>query len=129
MSAGDVFVRPVVRSAVFCMAHVPGLVLSGSKPRREIAYDRNGLRQRIVAHLRTFTDAVAYPPHQVMIGNLPPERLSAIKRPWHLHPLREAKPEGPAGRFVDEAGFYAWLARADCARLLRLSQSVPPALE
>src|ERR1700738_3641039 len=61
--------RPVIRAARFMLAHVPGLVYAGSKPRRELA-DRGGdLRGRIRERLRTFRDAVAYPPHQVMIGN------------------------------------------------------------
>lgn len=129
MSVEGVVVKPVVRSATFCMAHVPGMVLSGSKPRREIAADRNGLRQQIVSHLRPFADAAAYPPHQVMIGNLPPEALSQIERPWHLHPMPNMPAEGPGGRFIDEASFYAWMARGDSARLLRFRETLPPALE
>ncbi len=122
-------VQPVVRSAVFSMVHVPGIVLSGSKPRREIVHSKNGLRQQIVSNFRSFADAVAYPPHQVMLGNLPPEALSQIERPWHLHPMPNALPEGPGGRFIDEATFYAWMARGDCARLLRFNGNLPPAME
>ncbi|MDY6905237.1 MAG: glycine/sarcosine/betaine reductase complex component C subunit beta [Thermodesulfobacteriota bacterium] len=122
-------VRPVVRSAVFSMAHVPGMVLSGSKPRREVANEGGQLQQQIVANLRSFADAVAYPPHQVMIGNLSPETLEAMERPWHLKPVENASPEGPGGRFIDEATLYAWMAAADSARLLRFSDTLPPALE
>ena len=125
MSVEGVVVKPVVRGATFCMAHVPGMVLSGSKPRREITHDKNGLRQQIVSRLRSFSDAVAYPPHQVMIGNLPPEALSQMERPWHLHPVPNASAEGPGGRFIDQASFYAWMARGDCARLLRFNQFLP----
>ena len=129
MSAEGLVVKPVVRSAVFCMAHVPGMVLSGSKPRREIPSDRNGLRAQITSNLRSLADAVAYPPHQVMIGNLQPEALSRIERPWHRYPLPNAPMEGPGGRLMDQAGFYAWMAKADCARLLRFGEVLPPALE
>ncbi|MHB8733474.1 MAG: glycine/sarcosine/betaine reductase complex component C subunit beta, partial [bacterium] len=69
-------------------------------------------------HLRSFEDAVRYPPHQVMLGALPPEALRGIPRPWHDRPVAGARAEGPAGRMVDEMEFYAWLARADAASLL-----------
>lgn len=122
-------VQPVVRGAVFSMAHAPGMVLSGSKPRREIATNSDGIRQQIHANLRTFADAVAYPPHQVMIGNEPPETLKTLPRPWHHHPIPNASETGPGGRFVDEATLYAWMANADSARLLRFSETLPPILE
>jgi betaine reductase len=89
------------------MAHVPGMVLSGSKPRREIAANSDGIRRQIQANLRTFADAVAYPPHQVMIGNRSPKILETLARPWHQHPIPNAPETGPGGRFVNEATLYA----------------------
>jgi glycine/sarcosine/betaine reductase complex component C subunit beta len=115
--------RPVIRAARFVLAHVPGLVYSGSKPRRELAARGGDLRGRIRERLRSFHDAVAYPPHQVMIGNRAPEDLWEIPRPWHAHPATEAPPEGPAGHVIDEPTFHAWLARADAARMVRFDEA------
>ena len=114
--------RPVIRAACFVLAFAPDLVCAGSKPRREIAHDAS-LRSKIRAHLRSFADAVAYPPHQVMIGNLAPEALWDIPRPWHTLPVRDASPRGPAGFIIDEASLYAWMARADSASLVRLDET------
>src|SRR6056297_2997122 len=121
--------QPVVRRACFSLAHVPGLVYAGSKPRREIAHEGLDLQQKITAHLRDFSDAVAYPPHQVMIGNLSPETLYTIPRPWHKHPMDNAPDKGPAGCILDAAHLYSWLARGDCANLLRLTNIMPTALQ
>ena len=115
-------VQPVIRAARFALAHVPDLVCAGSKPRRELARGAAGLRQALRAHLRPFPDAVVYPPHQVMLGNLAPESLRDIPRPWHLHPALNAPGQGPGGFLLDEATFYAWLARADGANLLLWSR-------
>jgi betaine reductase len=114
--------RPVIRAARFVLAHVPDLVVSGSKPRRELAAGSADLREALRAHRRTFADAVAYPPHQAMIGNVAPEALRGITRPWHRQPMVGASPVGPAGAIIDEPTFYAWLARADTARLVQLSE-------
>jgi glycine/sarcosine/betaine reductase complex component C subunit beta len=115
--------RPTIRAARFVLAHVPDLVFAGSKPRRELAARGEPMRTQIRERLRTFRDAVAYAPHQVMIGNRAPETLWALPRPWHLHSEAEAPAEGPAGAVIDESTFYAWLARADTARLLRFDEA------
>ncbi len=112
---------PVIRATRFVMAHVPDLVYAGSKPRRELARDGTELRRQIRAHLRPFDAAVAYPPHQVMLGNLAPEALREIPRPWHEHLLPGARRDGRAGGMIDEPTLYAWLARADTANLVLLA--------
>ena len=121
-------IRPVVRAAQFVLAHVPDLVCSGSKPRRELRREGPGLREKIRAHLRPFDAAVAYAPHQVMIGNLSPEALWDRPRPWHTDPVAGASTEGPGGCLVDQSTFYAWLARADSARLVTFSEGFAAAL-
>jgi len=121
-------VRPVIRAARLALAHVPDLVLSGSKPRRELAVAPE-LCPAIRAHLRPFDAAVTYPPHQVMLGNLSPESLREIARPWHLQPLKESRSEGPAGFLVDERTFYGWLARADTANLILWNTRFVPQIE
>ncbi|MDR7542627.1 MAG: glycine/sarcosine/betaine reductase complex component C subunit beta [Armatimonadota bacterium] len=112
----------MIRAASFVLAFAPDLVFCGSKPRREIARN-SSLRAEIRSHLRSFADVVAYPPHQVMIGNLTPETLWDIPRPWHTHPIHPASPHGPAGVIIDEPELYAWLARADAANLVRLEET------
>ncbi len=117
--------QPVVRGARFALAHVPGLVAAGSKPRRDLAAATAELRATFTRHLRTFDAAVAYPPHQVLLGNLAPEALYDIPRPWYRRPVAGARPDGPAGCMVDERTFAAWLARADAANLLLIEKGVP----
>jgi glycine/sarcosine/betaine reductase complex component C subunit beta len=80
------------------------------------------VRAAVRSRLRSFASAVAYPPHQVLLGTCAPEELRTIPRPWHLHPLARASPEGPAGVIIDEVTFYAWLARADAAHLVRFTE-------
>ncbi len=125
---GRKIVQPVIRAARFALAHVPDLVLSGSKPRRELAVAPE-LRRALRARLRPFEAAVTYPPHQVMLGNLAPESLRDIPRPWHLHPLTDAPCQGPGGLLADERIFYAWLARADTANLILWSTRFFPQIE
>ena len=113
----------MIRAAQFALAHVPDLVAAGSKPRRELLREGPGLRRKIADHLRSFDAAVAYAPHQVMIGNLEPESLWERTRPWHATPIAGAAAEGPGGYLIDQTTFWAWLARADAARLVTFTEA------
>ena len=80
----------VVKECAYALVHVPNFVRYGSKPIRDIALDggRGGdLEQKIYGHVRTFEDAVAYPPNQVFIGNMHPDRLHDVPQPWYEHPV------------------------------------------
>src|SRR6187401_577111 len=77
-------VSAAIHGCSLVLAHAPDLVRHGSKPAREDAADE------IELALRSFEDALGYPPHQVFIGNLPPSALWEIERPWWRHPA-EAK--------------------------------------
>jgi glycine/sarcosine/betaine reductase complex component C subunit beta len=102
-----------VHGCSLVLAHAPDLVRHGSKPTREKA------ARQIASRLRSFDDALGYPPHQVFLGNLPPAGLWQIERPWWRHPL-EPKTEGPFGVFVDEDELYRRMEAADQFQLLKL---------
>jgi hypothetical protein len=59
-------VTATIRAASQVLCHVPDLVLSGSKVRREVERDPE-LGARIAAGLRSFDDAARYLPNQVFI--------------------------------------------------------------
>jgi len=102
-----------VHACSLVLAHAPDLVRHGSKPMREDAADQ------IAPKLRAFDEALGYPPHQVFLGNLAPQELWNIERPWWSNPA-EAKTEGPFGVFVDEEELYRRLEAADQFQLLKL---------
>jgi len=74
----------VVKGVACVLVHTPGLVCHGSKPARELARAgaESPLLKTMRAHLRPYAQAVAYPPNQAFIGNLRPEALFDIPRPW-----------------------------------------------
>ncbi|HZD66122.1 MAG TPA: DUF5940 domain-containing protein, partial [Acidimicrobiales bacterium] len=88
------------------------LVRYGSKPTRSP-------EELARARLRGFDEVLAYPPHQVFVGNRRPEELRTLPRPWWAHPLAPAR-HGPWGVIVDQEGLYAALAAADGFGLVEL---------
>lgn len=106
--------NPVIRNCSHCLVHVPDLVRYGSKPRREIVKDPNSGVQ-LAKSLRTYDEAVCYPPNQTVIGNLSPEGLAAIPRPWFKAPAASADglSSGPYGEIVSQDAFYGLLGAAN----------------
>jgi glycine/sarcosine/betaine reductase complex component C subunit beta len=111
--------RAAVHACSLVLAHAPDLVRYGSKPTRELAAGPDGLLGSITKALRAFDDVLGYPPHQVLVGNLHPDALREIERPWWRHPV-EPKREGPFGVIVDQAELYRRMEAADAFGLLRL---------
>ncbi|MGZ8265580.1 MAG: glycine/sarcosine/betaine reductase complex component C subunit beta [Burkholderiales bacterium] len=112
--------QPVVRGARFFLAHTPGLVRCGSRTSRDIARDP-ALDARIGARLRGYAEAAAYPPNRTLLGQLSPETLAQLPRPWFAH-RAEAARRGPHGEIMPEEEFYALLAVCDSAGLVSLAE-------
>ena len=111
--------RAAVHACSLVLAHTPDLVRYGSKPARELAADRDGLLGSIRGALRTHDEALGYAPHQVLIGNLPPDALWELERPWWQHPA-VAMRDGPFGTIVDQAELYRRMQEADAFGLFTL---------
>ena len=111
--------RAAIHACSMVLAHAPDLVRHGSKPTRELAADSDGLLASISGALRSYDDALGYPPNQALIGNLRPEALWEIERPWWRHPV-EPRSEGPYGVIVDQAELYRRMQDADRFGLFKL---------
>jgi betaine reductase len=105
----------VVKGVACVLFHTPGLVVHGSKPSRELAKSgaESPLAATIRQHLRTFAQAVTYPPNQAFIGNLRPQVLFDLPRPWWETPESAARGSGPFGNIWCEDEFWGLLREAD----------------
>lgn len=101
------------------LAHVPDLVLSGSKPRREMALD-DSLSDALCAALRSTEDAARYLPNQVFLGAREPLSLASPQRPWWNTLSGDAVWEGPNGVLFSQAQFLASLQAVDATGLAAL---------
>ncbi len=106
----------VILAATQVLAHTPNLAPHGSKPRRELPKDQ-AVADAFSAALRTFDEAVAYPPHQAYLNALHPRDLGP--RPWQ--PLADASRWTPAGELMPEDEFLGLMASVDQFDLLVLS--------
>ncbi|HBY98006.1 MAG: glycine/sarcosine/betaine reductase complex component C subunit beta [Ardenticatenaceae bacterium] len=109
---------PVIKAVTYVLAHAPHLVRYGSKPLRETAQNEAVLGH-IEESLRDFNAARDYGPNQVYIGNLPPEALADLRRPWYANPVPGER-FGPFGEIIPEVEFFGLMRIADSFGLFRL---------
>jgi glycine/sarcosine/betaine reductase complex component C subunit beta len=114
--------RAAVTQASLVLEHVPDLVRYGSKPSREPTRFSDA-----AGSFRTFDDAVAYAPNQAFIGNMAPQDLRAIPRPWWKEPVADASAAGANGDIMSQHAFYELLHEVDRFDLVR-DTSAPNAL-
>lgn len=112
-------VRVGIEGVFYSLAHVPDLVRYGSKPLREIRANPV-LGDELKKKLRDFNAAVAYAPHQAYIGNIAPEQLSDLPKPWYEKLIEGATSKGRFGDLFDQNSFYVRLAAADQFDLVSL---------
>ncbi len=108
---------PVISATSAVLAHVPGLARHGSKPGRELPRDPE-LEQRFLGALRTFEQAVAYPPHQAYLGVTHPRELP--ERPWVSAAGDGAERFAGAGELMPEEEFLGLMAAVDEFDLIAL---------
>lgn len=115
---------PVVKKASYILINTPDMVMhSGTTAdiERKNNPDSEFLKQA-KDHLRTFEDVVAYPPNQTYIGNIKPEQLLEIKRPWNNSKIEGASKAGKFGEIMSEDEFYGLLKVSDVFDLVILEK-------
>lgn len=114
---------PALLHTAYALSHAPDLVRYGSKPRRELPR-HPGWDAELHGALRSWDEAVAYPPNQVFVGNLTPDELRTRPQPWWQHPLQDAEAEGRFGPIMTQAGLYGLMKAVDDFNLIVLGQAL-----
>lgn len=115
---------PVIKGAAYALFHSPHILLIGGSTQRveRLKNPESEYLKKVPSHLRTFEEVVKYAPNQVFIGNLWPEELDNLNRPWYSNLLPEASAQGKYGDIVSEDILYGLLKVADCFDLVLLEK-------
>ncbi len=114
---------PVIKAAGYILVHAPNIMMEhGTTVTMERSNNPDSdYLQKTVKSIRTFEQAVNYAPNQVYIGNLTPEKLQELPRPWYQNLLTKDR-EGKYGDIIPENEFYAVMKIADSFQLVELEQ-------
>ncbi len=112
---------PVVSQARLILAHAPGLIRHGSKPARELESDPD-LAEPLFGSLRTYEQAMGYPPNQAFLGAIHPRELP--ERPWTSASADGAERFAPHGEHMPEEELLGLMAAVDEFELLTLGEDL-----
>lgn len=116
---------PVIKKASYVLINTPDMVVHNGTTQnleRKTNPDSDYLKE-IKSHLRSFQEVVSYAPNQTYIGNMIPEELSEIKRPWYLNSMKDASRFGKFGEIMCQDEFYGLLKISDVFDLVILEKS------
>lgn len=112
---------PVLKGAGYIMVHAPNIMMKHGTTitMEQIKNPDSSYLRSIDQFIRSFEQAVRYPPNQVYIGNLTPYELRELPRPWYENLLDKGR-DGKYGEIYPEDEFYAALKIADSFQLVEL---------
>ena len=95
----------VIMGTGYLLVHVPDMVIhNGSTQTTERTLNPGSeYLEKLPQHIRSYGDAVAYPPNQTYIGNCTPEELAEVQQPWYEHGSADAQRFGKFGRKIGAA--------------------------
>lgn len=116
---------PVIKGAAYALIQAKGMLINqGTTQTAERR--RNPKSEHLKAlpeHLRSYQEAVGYAPNQVYIGNLAPDDLKKIPRPWYQNLVSGAGRNGKYGEIMPEDEFAGLMKIVDAFDLVILEES------
>lgn len=115
---------PVVKKASYILVNTPDMVIHNGTTQtleRQTNPDSEYL-QNLKNGLRPFNEVVAYPPNQAYVGNITPEQLSEIARPWLNNTIEGANRFGKFGEIMPQDEFYGLMKISDVFDLVVLEE-------
>lgn len=116
---------PVIKKASYVLAHTPDMVIHNGTTQmveRKSQPDSEYLKA-IRPNLRSFEDVVGYAPNQTYIGNMTPEELQEMPKPWFKTNVEKADRFGKFGEIMPQDEFYGLMKIVDVFDLVVLEKS------
>lgn len=116
---------PVIKKASYILVNTPDMVIHNGTTQtieREANPDSEYLKE-MKSHLRGFEEVVAYAPNQTYIGNLTPEELAEMPRPWYGKNVESTNRFGKFGEVMPQDEFYGLMKISDVFDLVLLETS------
>ena len=115
----------VIKSVAYTLAHAPDLVVHAGTTQtteRIVNADSDYLKT-LPGSLRSFENAMKYPPNQTYIGGKTPSQLAETAAPWYENGVDGASKFGKFGEIISQGGLYVLMQICDSFDLVMLETS------
>jgi betaine reductase len=115
---------PVIKGASYVLIHTPDMIMHyGTTCALEHETNpESEFMKKFPEFVRSYEEVVKYAPNQAYIGNMLPDSLNNIARPWYRNLIQDAKAEGKMGEIVDQDELYAVIKLSDTFDLVTLEK-------
>jgi glycine/sarcosine/betaine reductase complex component C subunit beta len=116
---------PVVKAASYILVHTPDMIMHYGTTcalEHEANPDSEFLK-KVPEHFRSFEEVVKYAPNQAYIGNILPDEMTDLPKPWYENLMQGATAEGKLGQIVSEEEFLLNIKMCDAFDLVMLEKS------
>lgn len=112
----------VVKAAGYVLVHTPDMILQNGTTQtvEKKANPESEYLKQVPEHIRPYEEVVKYAPNQVYIGNMTPDELGAIEKPWYDKPVAGAERYGKMGEIMPQIDFIAMLKISDVFDLVKI---------
>jgi glycine/sarcosine/betaine reductase complex component C subunit beta len=116
---------PVVKAASYILVHTPDMIMHYGTT-CALEHEANPNSEFLVKapqHFRSFEEAVKYAPNQAYIGNMLPDELNNLSKPWYSNLINDATAEGKMGQIVSQEEFILNIKINDAFDLVMIEKS------
>jgi glycine/sarcosine/betaine reductase complex component C subunit beta len=112
----------VVKAAGYVLVHTPDMILHNGTTQtvEKITNPESEYLKQVPEHLRSFEEVVDYAPNQVYIGNMTPDELGKVEKPWYSNSEKGKDRFGKLGEIMPQIEFIALLKISDVFDLVKL---------
>lgn len=106
---------PVIKGASYILVSAPDMLIHNGTTQtleKETNPDSEYLK-KLPEHIRKYEDVVSYPVNQAYIGNMDPEELREMPKPWFEKKFENASRFGKYGEIMPQDEFYGLMRVSD----------------
>ncbi|WP_129596187.1 glycine/sarcosine/betaine reductase complex component C subunit beta [Anaerophilus nitritogenes] len=115
----------VIKGAGYALIHTPDMIIHNGTTQtteRSTNPDSEYLKE-LKKHIRTYEEALKYPPNQVYIGNMTPNDLSTYEMPWYDKEADIKERFGKLGEIMPQDEFITLMKLVDVFDLVKLENN------
>jgi hypothetical protein len=113
----------VIKGTAYTLTYTPDVMVNNGSTQTQLRKKNpdDDYLKNIRSSLRSFEDVVSYPPNQCYIGNISPEELRNIEKPWYKNGHLTDR-TGIFGEIMPQDEFYVLMKYVDVFELLKLDK-------
>lgn len=114
----------VVKAAGYVLVHTPDMIMQNGTTQtvEKRVNPESEYLKKVPEHLRSYEEVVNYAPNQVYIGNVTPEALGKMEKPWVGVDVPGADRYGKFGEIMPQIDFICLIKISDAFDLVKLEK-------